>query len=145
MKFANWWNRRVASIGFLAVVCAVAVITAQPAPNMAADEPATLQTFMRKKLDASSMVLEGLAVDDHELIKKGALALQEMSKSEKWNVLTDEDYRNFNREFRSSIRKLEKAADEKDTDNALLQWMAATKSCVECHKYVRQQRGVLKK
>lgn len=111
---------------------------------LAALEQSPLQKFMRKKLDSSGLVLEGLSLEDYGLIRKGAQELLEMSKSELWNALTDEDYRNFNREFRSTIRKLEQAAEKEDLDNALLQWTDATKSCVECHRYVRQQRPVLK-
>jgi cytochrome c556 len=68
-----------------------------------------------------------------------------MSKSEIWNVLADEDYREFNREFRASVRKLREAAEKDNFDNATLQWIDGVKSCVECHKYVRSQRPVLKK
>lgn len=106
----------------------------------AADDKSQLAKFMRKKLVASSEILEGLAVEDAALIKQGAAAILEMSKSELWNVLLDEDYREFNRDFRSSMKKLERAAEEKKLDNALLQWTDAVKGCVECHKYVRTQR-----
>lgn len=68
-----------------------------------------------------------------------------MSRAEIWNVLTDEDYREFNREFQSSVRKLKEAVEDKNFDNATLQWMDSVKACVECHKYVRSQRPVLKK
>ncbi len=53
-----------------------------------------LETFMRKKLDASSLILEGLCQEDAELIKQGADQLSAMSKVEVWNVLTDPDTAN---------------------------------------------------
>lgn len=108
--------------------------------SSADDKQSNLAKFMRKKLNASSLILEGLAVEDTGLIKEGSKEILEMSRSELWNVLLDEDYREFNREFRSSMRKLEKAAEDKNFDNALLQWTDAVKGCVECHKYVRSQR-----
>lgn len=104
----------------------------------------TLSDFMRKKLGASSKILEGLTTEDEALIKEGADVLTEMSRAELWNVLTDEDYREFNREFRSSVRKLKAAAEKENFDNAMLQWIDSVKACVECHKYVRSQRPVLK-
>ncbi|MBX3448471.1 MAG: hypothetical protein KF777_02875 [Planctomycetaceae bacterium] len=109
------------------------------------DDPQTLSTFMRKKLDASSLILEGITIEDPKLVSEGADVLLEMSRTEIWNVLTDEDYREFNREFRSSVRKLKEAVGDKNFDNATLQWMDSVKACVECHKYVRSQRPVLKK
>ncbi len=134
--------------GCLVAICTVLLATAMlwPAASSQAqdDEQSNLAKFMRKKLDASSRILEGLTVEDAELIQLGSSAILEMSKSELWNVLLDEDYRDFNRDFRSSMRKLEQAAKEENFDNALLQWNDAVKGCVECHKYVRTQRVKIK-
>ena len=116
----------------------------QPAESSLAEEKSQLAKFMRKKLDASSKILEGLAVEDMSLIKDGSAAILEMSRSELWNVLLDEDYREYNRDFRSSVKKLEQAATENNLDNALLQWNDAVKGCVECHQYVRSQRPTTK-
>lgn len=112
---------------------------------VAAQDNQSLSAFMRKKLDSSSKVLEGLTTEDAALIREGAKALLEMSKAERWNVLLDEDYREFNREFRAAIRRLDEAAEKENFDNATLQWFAAVKGCVECHKYVRSQRVATKK
>lgn len=139
------WNCPLALLALITIVTSALAFGEHVDTKVGAQDQSPLQTFMRKKLDASSRVLEGLAVEDYDQIRKGSAALLEMSKSELWNVLTDEDYRTFNREFRSSIRKLNEAADEKNIDSALLQWMDATKSCVECHKHVRRERAVLKK
>jgi hypothetical protein len=114
-------------------------------PTVSAKDDQTLSAFMRKKLDASSRILEGLTTEDDALIREGADALLEMSKAEIWNVLIDEDYREFNREFRGSVRKLHAAAEKENFDNATLQWFDTVKACVECHKYVRSQRPVTKK
>lgn len=114
------------------------------APASAKDDQ-SLRAFMRKKLDASSRILEGLTTEEEFAIKEGAAALMEMSKAEMWNVIVDEDYREFNRDFRSSVRKLNEAAEKENFDNATLQWMDTVKSCIECHKYVRSQRVTTKK
>ena len=84
------------------------------------DQQSELATFMRKKLTASSLILEGLTVEDADMIRRGSQSILEMSKAELWNVLLDEDYREFNRDFRSSMRKLEQAAADQNFDNALL-------------------------
>jgi cytochrome c556 len=116
-----------------------------PSSPLAAQDEETLSAFMRKKLVSSSKVLEGLTTEDAELIREGAAALLEMSKAARWNVLLDEDYREFNREFRAAVRKLDEAAEKENFDNATLQWFDAVKACVECHKYVRSQRVATKK
>jgi hypothetical protein len=128
--------------GLAATVVVGSLVGIAPAADK---QPSTLSTFMRKKLDASSKVLEGITTEDTTLIREGTDVMLEMSKSELWNVLTDEDYREFNRDFRASVRKLREAADKNNFDNATLQWIDSVKACVECHKYVRAQRPVLKK
>ncbi|ODA29497.1 cytochrome c [Planctopirus hydrillae] len=114
------------------------------ATTAADKEDQSLSAFMRKKLDASSKILEGITTEDSQLVVQGADALLAMSKTEIWNVLLDQDYRDFNTEFRGSVSKLRDAAEKGNFDNATLQWMDAVKSCVECHKYVRSQRPVVK-
>jgi hypothetical protein len=132
--------------GFAGVI-AVTVAAIALSLGKASAAPAkggALSDFMRKKLDVSSKILEGLTTEDAALIKEGANGLLEMSKAELWNVILDEDYREFNREFRGSVRKLGEAAEKGNFDNAALQWFDAVKGCVECHKYVRAQRATKK-
>ncbi|MDP1796719.1 MAG: hypothetical protein Q8K78_04525, partial [Planctomycetaceae bacterium] len=125
---------------FLLSAAAFMAGTGQFATPAAAKDDQSLSAFMRKKLDASSKILEGITTEDGKLVVEGADALLAMSKAEIWNVIVDEDYREFNREFRASVRKLRDAAEKENFDNATQQWMDSVKSCVECHKYVRGQR-----
>ena len=105
----------------------------------------SLSAFMRKKLDASSQVLEGLTTEDAELIQKGAKALTEISKAEKWQILSDPEYREYSLDFRINARKLAEAAEKGNFDNSALQWFAAMKNCIECHQHVRSARAEAKK
>lgn len=130
---------------FAALALSGAAVWPERPRSVVAQDQSPLAKFMRKKLDTSSLILEGLTTEDMAKIKEGTKSLLEMSKSEMWNVLVDEDYREFNRDFRSSIRKLEQAAKDENLDNALLQWNDAVKGCVECHKYVRSERAKVKK
>lgn len=127
----------IGSVGFLALI-------SQDRARAEQAQDTSLSTFMRQKLDNSSLILEGLTVEDEKLISEGADALLKMSNVEKWNVLADNDYREFNRDFRNAVRKLDEAAKAKNFDNATLQWFDAVKACVECHKYVRSQRPAIK-
>lgn len=134
------------------VVCLVCVAWAQkpePAPPVettteqkeeSAPHKSPLETFMRKKLDASSKIMEGLCLEDAALIKEGADALGAMSKVEVWNVLRDADYREHSREFRNNAAKLSAAAEAGDFDKAALRWFDVTMSCIECHDHVRTDR-----
>ena len=105
----------------------------------------SLSAFMRKKLDASSQILEGLTTEDSELIQKGAKALTEISKTEKWQILSDPEYREYSLDFRVNARKLAEAAEKGNFDNAALQWFDTMKNCIECHQHVRRERAEAKK
>lgn len=141
-------------VGIVAGLACVAVAQKpEPAPpadtTEAAVEPAKkrspFETFMRKKLDASSKILEGLCQEDAALVKEGADALAAMSKVEIWNVLTDADYREHSREFRENAARVAKAAEEGDFDKAALRWFDVTMSCLECHDHVRREAKTEKK
>lgn len=127
-------------IGMISAVCLLAIAwqTQGADPEETAD--LSLQSFMRKKLDASMLILEGLTVEDAGLIQRGAASLLKMSNAEMWKVVIDKDFRQHNIEFRATVKKLQDAADKGNFDNVALQWFDTTKSCIECHKDVRGER-----
>jgi hypothetical protein len=96
-----------------------------------------MQAFMRKKLEASQSVLEGLALEDFDLIARGAKQLKTTSAAAEFLVIHDPLYTEQADEFRRIIDKLERAAKERRIDGATLAYVDMTMSCVECHKYVR--------
>lgn len=96
-----------------------------------------LRDFMRKKLEASNDILEGLTTDDTDLIEKGAKKLAELSGAEQWRISKDAMYKQFSDEFTRNAEKLVEAAKEKNIDRAALRWMDTTMSCIECHRFVR--------
>ena len=108
----------------------------------APEEPKNIElaNFMRKKLEASAEILEGLTAEDSKLIIKGARALVEMSNAEKWKVRNDVMYRQFSGEFQRSAQSLLEAAEKENFDAAALKWIDTTMKCLECHKFVRGMR-----
>jgi len=104
----------------------------RPAPNKVAHK-----MFMRKKLESSQSVLEGLALEDFDLIAKGAKDLKTTSAAAEFMVIRDPIYSEHADDFRRVIDKMARAAKEKRIDGATLAYMDMTMTCVECHKYVR--------
>lgn len=96
-----------------------------------------LQTFMRRKLEASQKVLEGLAVEDFDMIALGARQLRGISAAAEFAVSKDVLYIQHADEFRRIADRLEKVAKEKRLDAAALSYMDLTMSCIECHRFVR--------
>ena len=124
------------ALAFVAAGLAVSRLTAAP-PTVVPDQVAS---FMRAKLAHSQNVLEGLAVEDFDLIDKGAQQLSLASEDASWQVLQTEDYARQSADFRRSCDSLRKAAKAKNLDGAALAWMEVTMKCVQCHKYVRDER-----
>lgn len=96
--------------------------------------------FMRAKLGHSQHVLEGLTMADFDLIARGAQELSLASQASSWQVLQTADYARQSGEFRRSCDRLHRAAKEKNLDGAALAWMEVLMQCVQCHKYVRDER-----
>ena len=117
------------------VATGVAVAAAQKPGD--ADQTAA---FMRAKLTYSQHVLEGLTVEDYDLIAKGAQQLALASQASDWQVLQTEDYIRHSSEFRRACDSLGAAAKAKNLDGAALAWMEVTMKCVQCHRYVRDQK-----
>ena len=137
-------RRWIVCLGCGAILLGVLSLFITRTQTVAAQNNHKLAEFMRKKLDASTTILEGLAVEDSELIRRGAADILEMSRAEMWNVYLDDDYREYDRDFRSAIRKLDQAAKEQKFDYAFLQWTDSLKGCIDCHNYVRDNRTKLK-
>lgn len=96
-----------------------------------------LGRFMHQKLDASNEVLEGLVTEDFALIEKGAATMRKLSAAEQWQVSNDALYRQHSNQFRRIMENLEKKAKDKELEGATLAWVEGTMSCLECHKWVR--------
>ena len=96
-----------------------------------------ISIFMRMKLDASEKILEGLAMEDFELIQEGAAKLEDMSAAEKWRVTNDPFFREHSNDFQKIAKRLSKNAKEGKLEASALTWLEATMQCIECHKWTR--------
>jgi hypothetical protein len=96
--------------------------------------------LMRKKLQNSQKVLEGITKPDYKLIATSAEELIAISKEVEWKVVKTPRYEVYSNDFRRSAEDLIKAAKEKNTDAAALAYVDMTLTCVKCHKYVREER-----
>jgi hypothetical protein len=111
----------------------------------AQEKQESMQSFMRAKLGASTKILEGLALEDLDLVREGAIELNRMSSAEKWRRHDDLLYRQFSAEFRQTTNDMIDAAKGNLFDRAALKWMDATMNCIECHRYVRNKLVTEKK
>jgi hypothetical protein len=120
-----------------AVAAVLSIDVGAEAQDQATPASPQLREFMRRKLEASNQVLEGLVTEDFALVRGGANALQEISGSEKWRISNDALYRQYSADFQRMAERLEQAAKTEKLDAAALVWVESTMSCIECHKYAR--------
>ena len=142
------WTERLAArtipVMLVAGALATGVVTVGAQKKLGAAQATQAQAdqtgaFMRAKLTHSQHVLEGLAVEDYDLIAKGAQQLALASQASDWQVLQTEDYIRHSSEFRRACDNLGATAKAKNLDGAALAWMEVTLKCVQCHRYVRDQ------
>jgi hypothetical protein len=102
------------------------------------DEPAgSLHRFMRQKMQASNLILEGLCMDDLKAVAAGSQTLLKMPSEAKWRVSNDMMYRRYSNEFVQAVEELQQEAEEGDMDGASMAWVNVTMKCMKCHKWVR--------
>jgi hypothetical protein len=96
--------------------------------------------LMRRKLEYSKNVLEGLTRENFTLISDGATSLKALSEASEWKMGTIpnvEQYLAYTREFQRLCDDLSQKAKAKNIDGATLAYVQLTLNCVHCHKYVR--------
>lgn len=93
--------------------------------------------FMRDKLALSQQILEGLALEDYDLMIAKGTKLSAMTKDANWRLFENPDYDEQSATFRKQVDALVGAAKKKNLDAAMLAYVRLTISCVDCHKSVR--------
>jgi hypothetical protein len=109
-------------------------------PRKIADGDQGFGGLMKRKLENSQKVLEGLALNNFDKIGKHAEELIEISKQAEWKFIKTPEYELYSNEFRRSAEEMVKKAKQKNLDGATLAYVDMTFSCVRCHKYVRETR-----
>jgi hypothetical protein len=124
-----------ASLCILLVAFSVAAQD-KPAPK---PQPKKQPSLMQKKLEHAQQILEGLALEDFPSIAKNAKSMNEIGELENWHKANSPQYRTQLQVFRFANQELVRMAEEKNLDGASLAYVQTTLSCVNCHKYVREQ------
>jgi hypothetical protein len=123
----------------LLVVVAAVLLLARPGHG---DEDKKVQALMRRKLEQAQQVLAGIALADYPKIARHAEELIAISKEAEWKVLKTPRYEVFSNDFRRHAETLIKKAKDRDLDEALSAYLDLTRTCVKCHKHVREVRMV---
>ncbi|MBI1917428.1 MAG: hypothetical protein HYS12_22230 [Planctomycetes bacterium] len=98
------------------------------------------ETLMKRKLQHSQKVLEGVAVQDFKMIERHADELIQISKLAEWRAFKTPAYEVYSNDFRRIAGALAENARKKNIDAAALSYVDLTLTCVKCHKHVRELR-----
>lgn len=118
-------------VGLLGLLVATSGEVQKPPPTKGHE-------FMLRKLDHSQRVLEGIVLEDFDLIEKYARTLSMLSLAAEWQVSPSAEYRQHSQEFRRTADALAEMARKKNLDGAALKYVELTLNCVNCHKEVRK-------
>lgn len=125
----------IVAVGFLAS-CLTLPNLAQTSPTDLRS-PVNLRALMQQKLACSQSVIQGLALEDYELLEKEAQTLQLLSLDAGWNVVQTKEYARISGEFRQAAQKIGRAGKEKNLDAAGLGYFQLTMTCIDCHRHIR--------
>jgi cytochrome c556 len=119
------------------VIIGTCVVTGRSAPP----KPNEVRDYMRAKLEHSQKVLEGLTLENFDLIAKNAQAMDLLSRATNWQVLQTQEYLQRSQDFQRTAEALTDSAKKKNLDGAALAYVELTMQCINCHKYVRETRS----
>jgi hypothetical protein len=148
-------SKRTRARGLLAVVVGLAVVAAaalaipgqstacaqekeaaeQKAAPAADAEPSV---WMRKKLDYSKEILEGISTADFDQIAKNAEAMRALGKIEAFVRSRTPGYRTQMQIFDEANAEIVKQANRDNLEGSALAFTQLTISCVNCHKQIRE-------
>jgi hypothetical protein len=110
-------------------------------PERLRGEDSKVQRLMRRKLEHSKGLLEGLALADHNRLIRDANALMIVTRQAEWQVMATPRYSLYSEEMQRNLDKLIKGARAKNVDAAALAYVEVTLTCVHCHDYMREVRS----
>ena|SRR5271165_6654071 len=122
------------------ILAAALLALAIPVLSSHGEDQGALKKLMTKKLENSQKVLEGLALNDYDLVAKHAAELIQISKAAEFRVLKTPQYELNSNDFRRAAETMIQQAKAKNTDGIALAYVDLTLSCVRCHKHVRETR-----
>jgi len=122
------------------ILTAALLALAIPVLSSHGEDQGALKKLMTKKLENSQKVLEGLALNDYDLVAKHAAELIQISKAAEFRVLKTPQYELNSNDFRRAADTMIQQAKAKNSDGIALAYVDMTLTCVRCHKHVREVR-----
>ncbi len=101
------------------------------------DDDGDRSRFMRKKLTMVQQVVEGIATEDFDMIRKGGMELAALAESAAFKSAGDPYYKHYSANFEHAVKGLVSAAQSQSVEKATFAYVHVTISCTACHQHVR--------
>jgi cytochrome c556 len=95
---------------------------------------------MQVKLIHTQAIVEGLALGDMRQVAVNAESLHGLSSRASWMVHDTVTYVAMSETFRETVSNLQTQAQAGDADAAMAAYLDMTRSCLDCHTYLREER-----
>ena len=123
-------KRRWLSLAVLAFgLCVVAAATYE--------KRVTSKSFMRKKLIYSQGVLEGLTLEQFELVTKNGLKMRKMNLTNLFYAMETPSYMASLTNYQKATDRMLLASADKDLKKTTEAYHQVVESCIECHRIFR--------
>jgi hypothetical protein len=96
--------------------------------------------WMKKKLDYSKNIMEGIALGDFDKVSQNAQTLHGLSKIEAFVRRGTPGYRGQVDAFDQSLTEIIRQADKENLEGTTLGFHQLTVSCVKCHRDLRETK-----
>jgi hypothetical protein len=140
MKTRTQRIRNLVGLGF--TVTALWVIGGRLIAADAAADKAAMTAFMRAKLVYTQNVTEGMTLEDYFLVRRSAVKLRDMTRSNIWTKVDQPDYEGLTKEFQQSCDSLYQAAVDENLVEVTKAYTKVLKNCVDCHRDLRAKHGL---
>lgn len=98
-------------------------------------------SLMRQKLKYTQRMLEGLATEDFDMIRKNAKLMNAFTQLESRFWADTEEYRSQLQTFKFTNKQMMRMAEAKNLDGVALAYTQMTMTCFNCHVLVRENGG----
>jgi Cytochrome C' len=126
----------------LVLVASISLLTLTLAAHAADSVVKPTQVFMRQKLAYAQGVLEGITLEKFDLVLTNATRLRDMSLTNAFVLLGNQDYQAYKTNFQTSVDALATAAREQNHQKAAEAYSKMTQSCFQCHQTFRREQFV---
>ncbi|MDD5140766.1 MAG: hypothetical protein PHY43_10960 [Verrucomicrobiales bacterium] len=124
------------------VVLATLVVSGLFAADVVQKKMSPTEIFMRQKLGYSEKIVEGITLENYDLVISNGYRLMLMTQSNVWVETKDAVYLEKTAHYRGDVVAMVDAARASNTWDVLTAYTKVTADCVDCHQTFRREQHV---